>query len=71
MALHPATVSEGRWHSLRRMTVIKCFECPLQDLCSATKIVSGPPIKVEWLPDESKDICPLYKAAEEMIKQNG
>jgi len=53
--------------------MIKCYLCPLNDVCLVIKLGDlghGIPIKLEWLPDGNELKCPLYKAANEHSSTN-
>jgi len=44
--------------------MIKCYRCPLQDVCPVPKVATSSPalpLVINWLPDGSENKCPLYK----------
>lgn len=52
--------------------MIKCFLCPLNDMCPVPKTIvesSALPFKLNGLPDGAESRCPLYKAANEHGKE--
>jgi len=56
----------------RRAEMIKCYLCPLKDVCSVPKIATSSPalsIVLNWLPDKSEDMCPLYRTAKKYGKE--
>ena len=52
--------------------MIKCYLCPLNDVCPVPKIstdVPGLEFKLNWLPDGNEGECPLYKVTKK--KESG
>lgn len=40
--------------------MIRCYTCPLRDVCQIHKVEIDIPTKKEWIPDCEKQKCPLY-----------
>lgn len=52
--------------------MIHCSLCPLKDVCTVHQLHTEPvifPIKLNWLPKEAENECPLLKAINEQIKR--
>lgn len=56
--------------------MIRCYRCPLQDLCPTVNLqvpLAGNehklPLRVEFIADDKRNACPLYVAANEASKQ--
>ncbi len=42
--------------------MIRCYDCPLRDICSTAKARTEEPLKVQYIPDRERQECPLYRS---------
>lgn len=63
MQLYTAERAQKSSVNGRKTEVIRCYLCPLKDVCTVPKLDSGIkdlPFVLNWLPDGSENMCPLY-----------